>query len=66
MEGSNMANVQIGIEGLTESVQKIVREPTVHKLVAMQEHDITNLETSTIRITFEIETKLETGKGILI
>ena len=54
------SHVQIGIEGMTESIQKIVREPTVHKLVAIQEHEIHDLENSTIRITFEIETKFET------
>lgn len=54
------SHVQIGVEGVTESIIKIIREPTVHKLVAIQEHDITSLEISTIRVTFEIETKFET------
>lgn len=53
------SHVQIGIEGMTESIVKIIREPNTHKLIAIQEHDITNLENSTIRITFEIETKFE-------
>lgn len=59
----NKSHVQIGIDGMTESIVKIVREPAVHKLIAIQEHDINNLESSTIRITFEIETKFETQGG---
>jgi len=54
------ANVQINVEGLTDSILKIVREPTVYKVIATQEHDIKSLTNSIIRITFEIENKFET------